>query len=66
MGGALNGGSKRVVNNSLRLAAEEFIILFRITNYSKTVFETTYAEILDDYADHNEDYSLLEQINKIL
>jgi hypothetical protein len=66
MGGALNGGSKRVVNNSLRLTAEEFIILFRITNYSKTVFETTYGEILDDYADHNEDYLLFEQINKIL
>jgi hypothetical protein len=66
MGGALNGGSKRAVNSSLRLTAEEFIILFRVTNYSNTVFKTTHAKILDDYEDRNEDFSFLEQMNKIL
>lgn len=38
----------------------------RELGHSRAMFENTYAEIIDDYKDRNEDYSLLEPMSKIL
>ena len=37
----------------------------RELGHSRAMFENTYAEIIDDYKDRNEDYSLLEPMSKI-
>jgi len=37
----------------------------RELGHTRAMFENTYAEILDDYKDRNEDYSLLEPMSKV-